>query len=160
MLNFGQELYRLTERDMSTLAVDPFFRVSMGSIAALSTTSSADLVIPKDRCLFLHSFVISLDPCALATWESLFISFIDSNGTALPSGPLGLGSPGAVLQGENQANSGVGIGVRINRLLQLVCPSFLSAIRLTATRANTTNVATFALGINGYMIPPGQIGRA
>lgn len=160
MFNFGESLYRLTQRDEETLLIDPFFRVASGSVAAASLFSSVNIAVPIDRSLFIHTLQIALIASALSTWESASVSLIDSNGTALSAGLFAIGGAGSVILGDNQANSGAGLGARINRVLELALPPFISAVRLDVTRLVSTNAATFALGISGYTIPPGRIGRA
>jgi hypothetical protein len=162
MLNIGQSLYRTTLRDETTLLLDPFFRSSVGSVGIGALTAAVDLAIPADRILYLSSFSIYLQGTALSTWGSASIDLVDRGAVQLQGSLFSIGDQTvtSTLIGDNQVGSGVGVSVRINRNPRICLPPNLGSVRISVSRQVNTNAAPFGVSICGYLIPPGEIGRA
>lgn len=159
MLTIGQELYSPTLRDLQTLQLEPFNRAIGSQIPAAQVSGSVDILVPADRAMWLHAFTLLGQPTALSTWQQFSFALLDRGGNVLPSGLVVFGGVGCTLQGDNCGAGVAGAAVAINRLSGIVIPPSVSALRLTASRAVTTNPADFVLAVTGYLIPPGGIGR-
>jgi hypothetical protein len=155
MITFGQSLYNLTERDRSTLYVDSFFRTVSGSVPALSDSSDTLLSIPVDRCLFINNISIALDPIALSTWTTAAIRAVSDSGVVYRVFYVF----SAALLGDNATTSGAGVQVVLNRNLSLLLPPSTKNVSLLLGRTGNANAATGTCSINGFLLPPGGIGR-
>lgn len=157
MLTIGQQLYDLTERDLSGLFVDPFFRTQTVSVAAAAAGGSATFNLELDKSLFLHNISITLNNAALSTWYGMAIDVYNAQANVFRIFSAN-GDSGSTLNGDYQAG-GAGRGIAITRTFNLIIPPNSSSIVVAANRATTTNPVDFRVDIVGYKIPPGRIGR-
>lgn len=156
MFTIGQGLYNLTERDRTTLFVDPFYRQFVVSAGAASLVGAADLNLPLDRALYINSIVFNGAPTALSRWTNFELNALANSGS---TGFLLAKYLGAPLIGDNSLATAVGDGCVINRDLNLVIPPNTNALRFSVTRDVVGNAASCTINLSGFLIPPGGIGR-
>lgn len=148
MLTFGDQLYQLTLRDLTTAFVDPFFRSASSTLAAASANGNVQIPVPVDRSLFLHSFVIDMSAEAVTQWESWSIIAKRANNET-----VGFPYQRALVPVANQRISDTyNVGI--------ILPPGIVALQFGPTRIGTTNGVGFSFTVNGYLIPPGKINRA
>lgn len=157
MLTVGQGLYNLTQRDLSTLFVDSFFREVGSTIAAGTDAGEVVLQIPVDRCLWLGHVHFQGSAAALSTWTSIAMTLTSTSGTFYRVFRMESGSAGVL--GDNSTASGAGGVCSVNRSFNLLLPPNTQSIRFAMARIGSTNPATWVANCSGYLIPPGGIGR-
>ena len=157
MLALGSQLYELTQRDQTSLFVDPFLRTSTVTIAAASSNGTATFAFPKDSCVYLHSVLWAGNNAALANWTALAVSITNAQGNSFRIFSA-QGDGTSTLNGDNQAG-GVGKAISIWRHLDLIIPPGTSTLSVGCNRADTTNAINFQVDVVAYIIPPGRIGR-
>lgn len=153
MLTFGEQLYRLTERDEATILIDPFQRAvsaQMGvGVANLVTGPTGQIPnIPVDRSLWIHSIQILGGPEAATAYRELGIQLVRGDGSLHQ------------LWLDNQVNGAAGAGVARYIPVGLALPPGSQSPAVNAVRVGTTGVATVTMWITGYLIPPGRIVRS
>ncbi len=154
MLNFGQDLYRLTARDEETLLVEPYFRAVAANIGAGLVSATATFITPLDRCLYLHSVMTLANPGATHTWSiiSVLIGSPDGVVSQVLSDRRGL------LTGDGNAAAVGGTTVSFRDDLRILLPPGVRVLVFCEKNA-ATNAAFFTANVHGYLVPPGQIGR-
>jgi hypothetical protein len=157
MLALGSQLYELTQRDQTSLFVDPYFRTATVTIAATASTGTATFSFPKDSCIYLHSLVWAGNNAALANWTAMAVSITNAQGNAFRIFAA-QGDGTSTLNGDNQAG-GIGKAISIWRRHDLIIPPGTSSLSIGCTRADTTNAINFQVDVVAYLIPPGRIGR-
>lgn len=161
MLQIGQQLFSLTQRDLQTLRLDPYFRTfTMPALGPGDASTSGTWDIPKDRALYLDTWGFEWQ-CGAASQLSIaeFRMLLHDNPTifsVINRFTLGL----TALAGDNRPlGGGVNDTVTINRSPKIVLPPGADP-QIALTRSgtvNASNVPTFWLA--GWLIPLGNMGR-
>lgn len=147
MISFGQQLYRLTSRDLETLQVEPFFRTVAGTIVSNAPAGSVEFRLPLDRALYVHSLIWNGGLRSGSSYSAIRASFSDG---------------GNFVQGQifEQEFDTLLTTFAQTRVLELLVPPQSGKIQLTFLNAAVPATATITGTICGYLIPPGAIGRA
>jgi hypothetical protein len=165
MFTFGEQLYRLTQRDEETLLVEDYFRRIDLSITPGNVTAQASLFLPKDRCLYVSKVIFTGFSFAgfAGNWIAWSVNLFDTaagdttiaiNGSAADTRPLiGDGTYGPTALG-------LGEGVVQSKRIQTVFPPGFAQLNFNAfTTAKPVATATARLFLHAYLLPPGRIGR-
>lgn len=148
MFNFGDQLYRLTGRDLETLLVEPYFRQATGTIVSLAPAGSVTFPVPLDRCLYIHSLSWIAGARSGSAYSAYFAEFYDTAN---------------ILVGQFFADEIAGVlgqGFIRHQLLDLVLPPQTARIQLQFNSGSVAATSSISANLAGYLIPPGRIGRA
>ena len=159
MFTIGDSLYRLTPRDLEQLLVDPYFRTGTGSILAGVGGGSINTSWPDDRMLWLHSLQLYGDAHAAGAWTNFVVQIFNKANTVQTLRNWSSQSAANGLVGDANQTPAAGTDVRIGWNAGILIPPGCG-LSFGATRTGTVNAATFALNINGYLLPAGNFGRA
>lgn len=160
MFSIGEQLYRLTSRDEETLLVEPFFRSIGFQLVGAAAQAVLLVPIPVDRCLYIKSVTFTGGSYAGGTWSRAQIA-VENN--ALGSG-INVVDWTSFVNGlvTDRSNNAVTIGERIvlhQPAVDTLYPPGLTNIRLNAQTPAKAVTADVIFDINGYLLPPGRIGR-
>ncbi len=157
MLNFGEQLYRLTQRDEETLLLDFQLTQTVVTVGAGITNAFVDMQVPRDRALYVHRLTVYTPGAALSvptgfSWQAVV--------AGVPVGDIWAIVQSDGLKGDRQISTlTAGLEKTWNLDYRGVLPPGLN-YRFRATRTNSTNPVQFFVSMHGYLIPPGRIGRA
>lgn len=156
MLTIGQELYSLTSRDLETLLVEPFFRTINANIGA--GASGADTSFNSfgiDRCLYIKNITFDINPGA-AQSVTVVSANADSRITTVAFQPLW--KLRGTLAGDGNVTQFAGQTVVFNWNADIILPPG-AALNCRVERQGTVAAGSYSVSVNGYLIPPGRIGR-
>lgn len=148
MFQIGSQLYRLTRRDGETLQVEPYFRQVTGTLVSNAPAGSVVFPIPLDRAYYLHSAIWNAGGRPGSTYDRYSLEFYDSANVTL----------GQVF--DNSVTTTIGSGFVIHQELGIIIPPQTSRLQMIFYSPAVVATATITGSIQGYLIPPGQIGRA
>jgi hypothetical protein len=159
MFYVGQNLYQVTERDLATQTISPYFTSVRGNGGA-STTATGSISIPRDRALYVKNVVLSLGPVPLEYYTNASIFFRVFNVVQQDLWNINsLVSPGLLGQGQQVAS--VGNSVAYSFPLDILLPPGTDSIDATSVKSGAiAQGQTLFFGISGYLLPAGNIGRA
>lgn len=147
MLRFGDQLYQLTARDMTTSYLDPLFRALPTVSAGVGVvTAQAQLALPADRALFIHSVIISGLAEAATQWNSFTLGAIQQGVTVTTFYAKGI-------------SSAIGSAYTETISFELVLPPNVTSLAFSLNRSGTTGAVNANFTMVGYLIPPGKINR-
>jgi len=158
MFTFGQGLYRLTERDLETLLVEPYIRSSIRQLAPAQASDSILFPVPQDRSLYLDCFALNwnFNFEALSVATAFAINLFTQAGTQISLLSIVRDNGGIV--GDNAATRGAGAVFGINRAPRIILPPGVQ-VRMDVSRTGTANAMDYRFDLTGYLIPPGGVGR-
>jgi hypothetical protein len=161
MLRFGEQLYERNLRDLEGMQLEPYiFNRGIGiGIGTAGGIVSMDLAPPPiDRMLYVDQIVVTCsDPTAASRWRLSRVDMLDRIVLALPTVPLTAASGGPDLVSDNSNAANNEFSARYQ--MQMLIP-FRAILRLNVARSDTSAVATAAMCVIGWTIPPGNIARS
>lgn len=147
-------LYSLTDRDLETLLIEPYFRRATINLGVGVTEASASFTIPADRVLYLSTVSWTAFAEANTTWTNARLEI--NPGTPTAHVISSFGSTGGLPFIVSGAPAGQGGSISFD--VHLALPPGIGVAGVLS-RIGATVAASGRIDITGFLIPPGSIGR-